>query len=112
MKETTTSGERKTFRYEGSLQKGFKLYFERSSTEIPARMFFAILENFSGQSVIGGFDRDNPPAEGIGYFIQQYSSTKLQDNILPLNGTHIIAILRDENFVNVRIEGSKVIVDF
>jgi len=75
-------------------------------------MFFAILEHFSGQSVIGGFDRDNPPEEGVGYFIQQYSSAKLQNSIPPLNGTHIIAILRDENFVTVRKDGSTVIVDF
>jgi hypothetical protein len=113
MKETTTSGGQKKFKYEGSLQKGFTLYFDKSHVEVPSSVFFAVLEKFSKQSeVVGGFERNSPPEEGIGYFVWQYSKNNLPKTIFPLNGTHIVAILIEENLVTVKKVGVKVFVDF
>lgn len=112
MKTTTTSGGRKEFKYEGSLQTDYKLFFEGYEIIIPSRLMFAVLENFSGQTVIGGFNRDDAPEGGIGLFVQDYSEAKFEKKITSLNGTHIVAILRDEGFVNVENDGNKVVVTF
>ncbi len=113
MKETTTAGGQKKFKYEGSLQKGFTFYFPKSHVEVPSSVFTAVLENFSKQSeVVGGFERNSPPEEGIGYFVWQFTKNNLPKTVLPLNGTHIVAILRDENLVTVKTVGVKVLVDF
>ena len=112
MKETTTAGEQKTFSYEGTIQEGVTLIFDTGKIELPSQLFTAVLEEFKGRSVIGGFNMMDPPNDGIGFFITNYAENTLQRSISARCASHVIAILRDEGLVELSKEGKSIIVAF
>jgi hypothetical protein len=65
------SSMRTTFRYTGSVRDGVVL--EPKGTKISAEFFQAILNNFKGQTIPGGFSNINPTPGGLGVWVEQNS---------------------------------------
>jgi hypothetical protein len=112
MTTTTTAGDRKTFDFEGNIQEGVSLIFDTGVIELPSELFAAVLTEFQGRSVIGGFNMIEPPEGGLGAFVKNYSENTLSKSISARYASHLSAILRDEGLVELSKEGKATVVTF
>lgn len=112
MNTTTTAAGQSTFKYDGNLNDGYELYFKKLTVKLPPKLIEAVLKEFSGKCVVGGFSMTEPAKGGIGYFIREFSKENLSRGISPRYGSHIVALLRDQDLVEVSQEGRRVMVNF
>jgi hypothetical protein len=100
-----TLAKRKEFNYSGDALSGVILHFE-ADVPISANLFKAILQNFKGQKIPGGFCMTSPTRGGLGEWVQQNS------NLSPRHASHIAAILVHEGLINSSLEGKSVYLHF
>jgi hypothetical protein len=115
MPKIITSGgpQRATeFSYEGSMQGGFVIKFDSGNIPLTAEFLQAIITEFRGKTIRGGFKMDNPPAEGFGKWIQNNSKQLNGQSLTARHASFIAAILRHEGYLNSRLDGNAVILDF
>ena len=101
MPRTHTAGGQRLFDYEGTIETGVNIIFATLRVHLPRELFTAVLEQFRGQVVVGGFSMDDPPEGGIGHFIREWGNNILGRSISPRYGSHLVAILRDRGLVQV-----------
>jgi len=112
MKRTSTAAGQRIFKYEGDITTGVNLHFSKLSVCLPKELFNAVLSEFSGKKVLGGFSMTEPPAEGLGYFVREYGKNQLDRSISPRYASHLAAILRDEKLVDITKESRSTIICF
>lgn len=101
------------FSYEGSVQTGSVITFEKApKVSLTADFFQAIITEFRGRSIRGGFNMDDPPPDGFGKWVQDNSARLNNQSLTPRHASFIAAILRHEKYLNCRLEGNAVILDF
>ncbi|MGB7912890.1 MAG: hypothetical protein WCF59_11765 [Desulfobaccales bacterium] len=61
-----SSGKRKEFNYSGNTLSGVTLHFNKVNARISSDLFKAILNNFHGQKIPGGFCMTSPIRGGLG----------------------------------------------
>lgn len=112
MKTTRTAGGQSEFKYDGDINAGYQLYFKTLTVKLPSKLIEAVIKEFSGKYVAGGFSMTEPVKGGIGYFIRKYSRENLSRGVSPRYGSHVVALLRDEGLLEVSKEGRRVMVNF
>lgn len=101
------------FSYEGSVQTGFIIIFDKTrNVSLTAEFLQAIITEFRGRSIRGGFKMDDPPPDGFGKWIQDNFLLLNRQSLTPRHASFIAAILRHEGYLNCRLEGKAVILDF
>jgi hypothetical protein len=55
---------------------------------------------------------DNPPADGFGKWVQDNSELLNGRHLTPRHASFIAAILRNEEYLNCRLDGNAVLLDF
>jgi len=90
-----TEKRRTHFKYEGDVSSGTILDFKDKPT-ISAELYRAIINEFKGQIVVGGFSMTEPIHGGLGEWIK-LNSGKYGRSLTPRHGSFISAIL--VNFV-------------
>ena len=100
------------FSYEGSMQGGFVIMFDSGNIPLAAEFLQAIITEFRGKTIRGGFKMDNPPADGFGKWVQDHSVLLNGRHLTPKHASHIAAILRHEGYLNCRLDGNAVLLDF
>jgi hypothetical protein len=105
--ETCGGDARRTaFTYRGSVPDGIVLEFE-SPVEIRAESLRAVIEQFRGRVVPGGFSRTDPTPGSVGEFLD-----RLPGNLTSGHASFVCAVLRHEGYVQCALEGNTVIVTF
>ena len=112
MKTSKTAGGLRDFTYSGDLRSGFTIHFGTSNLVLPAGLFTASLEQFRGKTVKGGFNMVTPPVDGFGHFVRAYGRTHMERAISPRYASHVAAILRDEELVEITKDGRSVVLTF
>jgi len=107
-----TLGRKKPFHYEGSIGEGVTIQFPGGNTPVSAALFEAILGQFGGQTIPGGFSFDNPTPGGLGEWVQEHSSEFNSRALTPKHASHIAAILVRECNVGFSIDGNAVWLHF
>jgi len=100
------------FSYEGSIQRGFVIFFDTANISLASEFLQAIITKFRGRSIRGGFKMDDPPPDGFGKWVQDTSKQLNGQSLTPRHASFIAAILRHEGFLNYRLDGNAVILDF
>mgnify|MGYP000500500280 CR=1 FL=1 len=99
--------KRTEFSYSGSVEQGVVIEFDSGNFEIDANIIRSVIENFSGQEVLGGFSMSDAPPGGVGAFLTQ-QATKLT----PRHASFLCAILNHENHAKCSLSGNAVIIKF
>jgi hypothetical protein len=104
-------GKRTQFRYAGNVQSGVTLEF-KGKPHVSARFFQAILENFKGQTVTGGFSMTDPKRGGFGEWVQKNSPQLNSVHLTPRHASFIAAVLEHEGYITSSLEGNSVFLHF
>jgi len=103
--------KRTQFTYSGGTKTGATLLFKQP-TPISARFFQAILTEFSGKTIPGGFSMTEPTPGGLGEWVQ-YNSPELNPVCLtPRHASFIAAILVHEGRARSNLKGNAVELRF
>jgi hypothetical protein len=110
----TCGGPRKAteFSYEGTVQTGFVIMFDTVNVSLRPDFLQAIITEFRGRTIRGGFKMDDPPPDGFGKWVQDHSARLNGQSLTPRHASFIAAILRQEGYLNCRLDGNAVILDF
>ena len=100
------------FSYEGSIQAGFVIMFDTANVSLTREFIQTIITEFRGRSIRGGFKMDDPPPDGFGKWVQDNSARLNSQSLTPRHASFIAAILRHDGYLNCRLEGNAVILDF
>ncbi len=100
------------FSYEGSMQGGFVIIFDSGNIPLAGEFLQAIITEFRGKTIRGGFKMDDPPPDGFGKWVQDNSNLLNGHFLTPRHASFIAAILRHEGYLNCRLDGNAVILDF
>jgi hypothetical protein len=101
-----SSGKRKEFNYSGKSLSDVTLHFNKVDVRISSNLFKAILKNFHGQTIPGGFCMTSPTRGGLGEWVKQNSS------LSPKHCSHIAAILVHEGLIRSSLQGNAVYLHF
>lgn len=102
---------RTEFEYSGDVSKGVILHFS-SNPHISSEFFQAILNEFRGRTIKGGFSMTDPISGGLGEWIQNNSKPINPINLTPRHGSFIAAILVHEGFITSNLVGNRVYLNF
>ena len=102
---------RKQFEYSGDVSKGVILHFS-GNPHISSNFFQAILNEFRGRTIKGGFSMTDPISGGLGEWIQNNSTRLNPVSLTPRHGSFIAAILVHEGFITSNLVGHRVYLNF
>jgi hypothetical protein len=100
------------FSYEGTVQAGIVIMFDTVNVTLRTEFLQAIITEFRGRTIRGGFKMDDPPPDGFGRWVQDNSNLLNGQSLTPRHASFIAAILRHEGYLNCRLDGNAVILDF
>lgn len=106
-----STNRRTRFVYSGSISTGVTLHFS-GSPRISRDFFEAILDNFAGQTVVGGFSMTDPRPDGFGCWVQQNSKKLNGTKLSPRHASFIAAILVHENRLKSSLKGNAIYLHF
>jgi hypothetical protein len=112
MPTTRTCGTGKQFIYQGSIDDGVVLQYRSCKVKVCSEFLKAIIDQFKGKVVKGGFSMTNPPIDGVGHWVLDNSKTLNVTPLSPRHGSHIAAILRDTGYLEANLDGNAVILKF
>ena len=99
------------FEYSGDVDNGVTLHFS-GNPPISSEFFQAILNEFRGRKILGGFNMTDPPPGGVGEWIQNNSTRLNSVSLTPRHGSFIAAILVHEGFITSDLDGNTVYLNF
>ena len=110
--EAWTLFKRYRFTYRGTAKDGVIVEMREEGTKatFSASLFKAILNEFSGKTIVGGFSMTNPPRDGFGWWIQN-NSGNYGNKLTPRHASFIAAILVAEGYCTSQ-KGRGVILKF
>jgi hypothetical protein len=103
--------KRTTFTYTGSVREGVVLEFT-GSHKISSEFFLALLNNFDGQTIPGGFSNVNPYPGGLGAWVVHNSRNISPPKLSSRHASFIAAILANEGYITSTLRGNAVILHF
>ena len=112
MPTTTTCGRAVPFNYSGSIEEGVTINHTSGDVPVRAEFFNSIIDQFRGQTVRGGFKMDDPPSNGLGWWVQEHSAAQNGRRLTPRHGSFIAAILRDAGVLECSMDGRSVVLKF
>lgn len=105
------SSKRRQFTYTGDVDTGVILHFTRKP-HISANFFQAILKEFRGMTIPGGFNMTSPTSAGLGEWIQNNSSKLNPVRLSPKHASFIAAVLVNEGYITSSLKGNAVYLHF
>lgn len=103
--------KRTTFTYAGSVTDGVIIEFT-GTPHITAEFFNAILHEFQGQTIPGGFNISNPPTGGLGLWVKNNSKGMNPKRLSPKHASFIASILVHEGYITNSFSGTAIILHF
>lgn len=103
--------KRTQFDYTGDVDNGVILQFS-GNPRISSEFFKAILNEFRGRRIAGGFSMTDPVSGGLGEWLQNNSNRLNPVGLTPRHATFIAAILAHEGFITSDLDGNTVYLDF
>jgi len=107
-----TLKKRTTFAYDGNVNAGVVLHFPTVRARVTAEFFTAILDEFQGRRMPGGFSMTNPTPGGLGEWVEAHSAKLNAVRLSPRHASFIAAILVSEGFITGSLEGNAVYLQF
>ncbi|MFA5869604.1 MAG: DNA-3-methyladenine glycosylase I [Candidatus Bathyarchaeia archaeon] len=108
---TLGSEKRRTqFNYEGNVSTGTALDF-KDKPVISAELYRAIINEFKGRTVVGGFSMTEPIPGGLGEWIQR-NSGRYGRSLTPRHGSFISAVLVNEGYAKSILKGNLILLNF
>ena len=98
---------RTAFVYRGNVRDGIVLEFESGDVEVSAEVLSAVLSQFRGRTVRGGFSMTDPTSGGVGEFLAQQNS-----RLTSRHASFVCAVLQNENYAQCSLDGNAVVVTF
>jgi hypothetical protein len=98
------------FEYFGTVNEGTRINFT-GKPFITSAFYKAILREFSGKSIYGGFSMTDPILGGLGEWIEK-NSKRYSCQLSPRHGSFIAAILVHEGYIRSSLQGTKVVLHF
>ena len=102
---------RTEFEYSGDVSKGVILHFS-GNPRISSEFLQAILNEFRGRTIKGGFGMTDPMSGGLGEWIQNNSKHLNPVSLTPRHGSFIAAILVHKGFITSNLVGHRVYLNF
>ena len=104
--------KRTRFTYEGNLENGVIIRFASGDIRVTQRLLKAAINFFRGKEVKGVFSMTNPTAGGFGQWVETNSNSLNSTSLTPRHGSFIAAILREMGYLQCRLDGNAVILEF
>lgn len=104
--------KRTLFTYEGDFENGVTIEFTSGNTIITHGLLQAAVHNFRGREVRGGFSMTDPTPGGFGQWVETNSRVLNGTPLTPRHGSFIAAILREMGYLQCRLDGNAVILEF
>ena len=111
MPRICTLKKEKEFAYSGSVSTGATLLFT-GRPYISPEFFRAILHQFNGKTIPGGFSMTDPTPGGLGQWVAENSGRLNGVNLTPRHCSFIAAILVHEGLIVHSSKGNAVFLDF
>lgn len=102
---------RTAFTYTGSVESGVTVY-QANRPHISAEFFRAILQQFAGQTIPGGFSMTDPTPGGLGLWVQHNSQRMNPVRLSTRHASFIAAILVHEGYITSSLLGNRVLLHF
>ena len=99
------------FSYDGNIGAGVVLNFTGNPRVVP-QFFRAILNEFRGRRIPGGFSMTSPTPGGLGEWVQLNSPNLNTIHLSPRHASFIAAILVNEGLITSSLEGNAVYLQF
>lgn len=106
-----STNTRKQFSYIGNVNAGVTLEFA-GTPQITPGFFEAILHEFTGRTIPGGFSMTKPTPGGLGQWVQEHSRELNGSVLTPRHASHIAAILVHEGLITSSLDGNAVHLHF
>lgn len=103
--------KRAQFSYEGNVEEGVIINFS-GNPRVTADFFKAIINEFQGRRIPGGFSMTDPTRGGLGIWVQENSAKLNGIKLSPRHASFIAAILEHEGKIKSSLEGNAVILHF
>ena len=103
--------KRTKFTYEGDTQTGATLNFT-GTPRISPEFFTAILHEFDGKTIPGGFSMTMPTQGGLGEWVQNNSPNLNPVRLSPRHASFIAAIMVNEGLITSSLQGNAVYLHF
>ncbi len=103
--------KRTQFIYTGDVRAGAVLHFT-GRPRISGSFFQAMLKQFRGITIPGGFSMTDPTPSGLGEWVQNNSPKLNTDSLTPRHVSFIAAILVNEGFITSSLKGNAVYLHF
>jgi hypothetical protein len=104
--------KRTEFTYTGDTQTGVTLHFTSGKPRVSAEFFKAIIDEFRGRTVPGGFREDLPKPRGLGEWVENNSAKLNVIRLTPRHASFIAAILVHEGLITSSLRGNGVYLHF
>ena len=102
---------RTQFTYAGDVHAGVTLHFT-NKPRVSAEFFQAILNEFRGETIAGGFSMTSPTPGGLGEWVQDNSARLNPVRLTSRHASFIAAILVNEGLITSSLKGNKVYLHF
>ena len=102
---------RTEFEYSGDVSRGVILHFS-GNPPISSEFFQAILNEFRGRTIKGGFSMTDPISGGLGEWIQNNSNHLNPVSLTPRHSSFIAAILVHKGLITSNLVGHRVYLNF
>ncbi len=101
--------KRAQFSYDGNVEEGVIIHFS-GNPRVSADFFRAIIHEFQGRSVPGGFHMTKPTSGGLGEWVSENSGKLNVAKLSPRHASFIAAILKHEGKIRSSLEGGKAVI--
>jgi hypothetical protein len=102
---------RTQFSYEGNVEEGVMIHFS-GNPRVSADFFKAIIHEFQGRKIPGGFGMTKPTPGGLGEWVSENSANLNVIKLSPRHASFIAAILEHEGLIESSLKGNAVILQF
>lgn len=103
--------KRTTFTYTGSVTEGVIIEFT-GRPHVSAEFLNAILHEFQGQTIPGGFNMTIPTPGGLGIWVKNNSKCMNPKRLSPKHASFIAAILVNEGYITSSFDRTAIILHF
>jgi len=103
--------KRTQFTYSGDVASGTVLYFT-GKPKISSAFYKAILNQFQGRTIPGGFSMTDPTKGGLGEWVDENSSKLNGARLTPRHASFIAAVLVNERYITNSLRGNAVYLHF
>jgi len=103
---------RTQFTYKGDFENGVIIQFASGETIITHGLLKAIIDYFRGREVRDGFSMTNPTPGGFGQWLETNSKALNATPLTPRHGSFIAAMLREMGYLQCRLDGNAVFLQF